>query len=220
MYFTKLTLLIVFTHINRSLSKQSVYTKVVALVILAVFPGACAQQHEVMLNSDRIRQEFGNYGVEILYSDEKQRITSLYSETTEEKTARTYAVVVFDTPVADALIQAHQNILSGKSIGEEFRNAGWKIDKLHVFIGELNVPADHLEIQRNMNIRLPALLAAHTYQFVVTRDDRSITYATIVEIHHPDYMDIDELEQVYGVMLFDDSKRLSIDDFVELPEGY
>ena len=65
-----------------------------------------------------------------------------------------------------------------------------------------------------MKIALPATLATHHYLFTVTRDERSWNYATITEIHHPQYLTVEDLHDLYGEILFDDSNRDSIRDFI------
>ena len=63
---------------------------------LLFFVSACASQDtSVGLNSERIRQNFGSYGVDVLSNENKRRISSLYSIDGDEKTTRTYAVVDF-----------------------------------------------------------------------------------------------------------------------------
>ena len=169
------------------------------------------------LNSDRIERAFGNYGVEILRADETRRVTSLYSADRTSKTTRTYAVVQYrETP--NSLIAAeHAKIIDGGSIGTTFREAGWEIDKQHIFIGELEVPKTYTEIADVMRISLPELLATHVYLFNVSKDERTVQYATITEIHHPDYLDAIALQGIYGEIIFDDSNRDGLHDFIGLP---
>ena len=48
-----------------------------------------------LLNSERIAQEFGSYGVAVLESDDRVRVSNLYSLRGETKICRTYAVVYY-----------------------------------------------------------------------------------------------------------------------------
>lgn len=189
----------------------------VGLVVVGLMLVACAST-DTALNSDRIERAFGNYGVEILRADETRRVTSLHSSDSTGKTTRTYAVVQYrGTP--HALIAAeHAKILKGGSIGATFRAAGWEIDKQHVFIGELEVPKTYTEIASLMRVSLPESLAAHSYLFNVRRDERTLQYATITEIHHPDYLDAATLESIYGEIIYDDSNRDGVHDFIGPPK--
>jgi len=182
---------------------------------LALSVAACASQEtRPELNSDRIRQTFGSYGVDVLANDENRRVSSLYSSAGSDKTTRTYAVVDFIEATKSKLGTEHALIEAGGSIGEVFRDAGWSIDKRHFFIGELFVPATYTEIGALMRVNLPEHLAADVYLFVVSKDDRSYNYATITEIHHPDYLSGADLKRIYGEILFDNSNRNSIADFI------
>ena len=41
-------------------------------------------------------------------------------------------------------------------------------------------------------------LAAHAYALDVAKGERSVPYALLVEIHHPDYLGRDDLPAIYG----------------------
>ncbi len=184
------------------------------LVLLLCAGGCASQGTSVGLNSERIRQSFGTYGVDVLSSDNKRRISSLYSIDGRKKTTRTYAVVDFVESDTSALAREHALVGSGDSIGEVFRAAGWSIEKRHLFIGEFDVPAAYAYIGELMRIALPQILAVHVYHFVVNKNEQSYSYARITEIHHPDYLSAADLQQIYGEILFDDSMRRSIGDFI------
>ena len=111
----------------------------------------------------------------------------------------------------------HEKILSGASIGSTFRDAGWDIRKQQLFIGELEVPATYGKLAEMMEIALPQTLATHQYLFIISRDETSFNYATITEIHHPEFLTVIGLKELYGEILFDDSNRDSIHDFLGPP---
>lgn len=175
-------------------------------LLVATAIAACAGSGQG-LNSDRIRQAFGSYGVDIIYADDERRISNLYSEESGKRVMRTYAVVNFQGRPPAALAREHAEILRGASIGSTFRRAGWTIEKHHTYIGAFEVPESYTLVAEGMQISLPRELATHSYLFVVSRDDRSYTYATITEVHHPDFLSGDDLQEIYGEILFDDGRR-------------
>lgn len=187
------------------------------MVAAIAFSGlhACAGS-DAWLNSERIERTFGSYGVDVLRS-EPRRESSLYSIADSIKTTRTYAVVEFQGEPRPAYADVHALIEAGGSIGAAFKRAGWAIEKRHLFIGELEMPVAYAEIGELMRIALPDTLATHTYLMVVAKDERSYTYATITEIHHPDYLSAADLRMVYGEIIFDDSNRDTLHDFIGPP---
>lgn len=200
---------------------RSIRRRTFAALLLVFQVASCASSvDDTVLNSDRIRQTFGSYDVEILYSSQRRRISSLYSGVPGSEITRTFAVVDFNLPMSPELTREHERIVAGGSIGATFRRAGWAIEKRHIFIGELNVTNQHSAIAELMQIALPRQLAVHVYVFAVTRDEQAFNYATIYEIHHPEYMNPDDLQMLYGEMLFDDSGRSDLDDFITLPEEF
>ena len=172
-----------------------------------------------LLNSERITKQFGSYGVDVLRTDEHRRVSSLYSLTDQIRTTRTYAVVDFAADRHEKLQREHAAINAGGSIGATFRNADWQVDKQHIYIGELEVPTEYAEISRLMRIQLPEPLAVHVYLLIVSDDEGRYRYATITEVHHPDYLTADGLRKIYGEIIFDDSNRDRLHDFIGPPNA-
>ncbi|MEM9516714.1 MAG: hypothetical protein AAGA42_17835 [Actinomycetota bacterium] len=150
-----------------------------------------------LLNSERIEQTFGSYGIEVLQQTASERVSDLYSGMGAERTTRTFAVVTYPSTIADAVAVEHETIVDGGSIGATFRDAGWTIDKIDEYIGSLpaaDVPPTAFDL---MNIE-PDELALHVYRFDVSRDGETIEYATIAELHHPEYLTTEQLVEIFG----------------------
>jgi len=165
----------------------------------------CSSAGKPLLNSDRIRQAFGNYAVDVLQADDETRISSLYSVSADPKsprvkTTRTLALVRFLVPRDPSLDREHEAIVNGASIGETFRNSGWSISKKNLLLCELSLAATDLPALSGMHITLPATLALHRYYFSVRRENITVDYAIVEEIHHPDYLTLRMLEGIYEEM--------------------
>ena len=49
-----------------------------------------------------------------------------------------------------------------------------------------------------MQQEVPFDVAIHAYDFRINRAGREVEYASIVEVHHPDYLDVDALSDIYA----------------------
>lgn len=181
---------------------------------LWLFLAACGSQ-DSLLNSERIARTFGSVGIDVIQSDDQGRVSSLYSGAGDDKTTRTFAVVEYSGSVRRAFEDEHARIVSGEPIGAVFKSAGWQVEKYNIFVGEMEIPAKYALLSELMRIELPRYLATHVYEFVVRKDDRSYDYAMIVELHHPGYLTAADLKIIYGEIIFDDSARSTIDDYVD-----
>ncbi len=175
---------------------------------------ACGSQGQP-LNSERIQQTFGSYGVDVMQASNDGRVSSVYSGIGDDKVTRTFAVVRFSGRVRPAFADEHSRVKSGQSLGAVFKAAGWEIEKHNIFVGEMEVPAKYALLSDLMQLSLPKYLAGHVYLFVIRKNNRSYNYATITELHHPDYLSAADLRAIYGEIIFDDSDRGSIDDFID-----
>ena len=147
------------------------------------------------LNSDRIRQRFGSYGVKVLRQDQQLRVSNLYSIHGERSICRTFAVVRFAQPTPTKLSAEHAAIVAGGSVGEVLRQHGWQVEKRRLQLATLEaVPQS--EAGRLMGLTDPTTLATDVYQLTVRRGSLVLTYAVIAEIHHPDYLDTTTLERM------------------------
>lgn len=189
----------------------------ILLLVAAVFVLASCATSDPWLNSDRIERRFGSYGVDVLENANGRRISSLYSNSDGGKVTRTYAVVDFPGEAREQYAREHASIEAGGSIGATFRDAGWQLGKQHLYIGQFEIPSTYTDIGELMQIELPETLATHVYVLRVSKNGRSFSYATIAEIHHPDYLQIADLKEIYGEVIFDDSNRDSIHDFIGPP---
>jgi hypothetical protein len=163
------------------------------LLLGLLLVGAVA--HAQILNSERIAETFGSYGIDVVATSEDLRVSNLYSIENGQRVTRTYAVVAIPTSVNGAIASVHTAILAGESIGATFKAAGWDVTKRHLYFGRARVPpavADAMGIERATRV------AMHAYVLDVSRDDRRLEYATIVELHHPAYLQLGELVEIYA----------------------
>jgi hypothetical protein len=178
------------------------------LVALALAFGACAapgvklasrpDARREPLNSERIEQRFGSYGVEVLESDARLRVSSLYSLEGGRRVCRTLAVVVFPAVVDPAVAAEHRRILAGASIGVVFAESGWAIDKRQRLLGEVAGPGPEDRLRGLMGVADSRRLAVDVYAFTASRSGRTVAYATIAEVYHPDYLGLADLRALYG----------------------
>ena len=186
--------------------------------VLAAALSACVLEPE-LLNSERIEARFGNYGIEVLSQDGKLRRSNLYSTHNGLRTCRTYAVVQFTDTLPAGVLASHQAVLAGRSLGSTFRNAGWEITKDSQFVGGITITNPRSELVDLMRISSGERLAMHAYRLVLERDAQTVHYATIIEVHHPDYLGPDELDELYEVAAVDRIDGRAVDAFVALVQS-
>ncbi len=164
--------------------------------VLAAALSACATQ-SVILNSERIEQRFGSYGIEVLASEAGLRRSSLFSYDGDTATCRTYAIVQFADQHDERYDDAHSKVLAGNSIGATFKEDGWGIKKETLHIGNIRLPEAAVEIGTLMRLSGAHDLALHVYRLGLAREDVEFDYATILEVHHPEYLSAQDLKGMF-----------------------
>lgn len=170
----------------------------VSLTVLAASLSACVVEPE-LLNSERIESEFGGYGIEIIAYVDGIRRANLYSVQDDVRTCRTYAVVRFTNVPEDIIGTQHAQIIAGASIGATFKATGWRIYKETRYIGELETARDKHKIRPMMRVDSKQILAMHVYRLLLRKQQQIIEYATIVEVHHPEYLSQQRLLNLFAV---------------------
>lgn len=166
--------------------------------VIAAALDACAHESE-RLNSERIAERFGSYGIDVISSEPGLRRSNLYSSENGVHTCRTYAVVRFvDQP--DAKIDdEHAQILAGKSIGAIFKASGWTILKQTLYVGSAALDDAAHPVATMMRLGREADVAMHVYRLLLQKEQRAIEYATLIELHHPDYLTHEDLLNLYPI---------------------
>ena len=166
--------------------------------VVAAALDACAHESE-RLNSERIADRFGSYGIDVVSSEPGLRRSNLYSSENGVSTCRTYAVVRFvDEP--NALIDTeHAQILAGKSIGAIFKASGWAILKETLHVGTVKLDDPTHPVAKLMRLEISADVAMHVYRLLLKKSDQAIEYATLIELHHPDYLGVSDLLNLYSI---------------------
>ena len=167
-----------------------------APAVLAAALSACATE-TVLLNSERIENRFGSYGIDVLASEAGLRRSSLYSVEDGAKTCRTYAIVRFVDNPDSSFGAEHAEVLAGNSLGEVFKQNAWHIQKQTVHIGSLELPAD-TPVSELMHLEQETTLALHVYQLLLARGEQVFEYAMIIEVHHPEYLSESDLLEIYS----------------------
>ena len=180
--------------------------------VLAAMLSACATE-SVILNSERIEQRFGSYGIEVLASEAGLRRSNLFSYDGDTATCRTYAIVQFVEQLDERYDEAHARVLAGDSIGATFKEDGWDLQKHTLYVGVVRMPEGPSEVRHLMRLTGAHDLALHVYQLVLVRGDIELEYATIREAHHPEYLTRKDLDEIFEV---DSSHPLSRADLAQL----
>jgi hypothetical protein len=180
--------------------------------VMAAALSACATE-TLLLNSERIEQQFGSYGIDVLASEAGLRRSSLYSVENGERICRTYAVVRFTDDPDTSYSPEHAKVLAGNSLGEVFKANDWTIHKQTLHIGSFDIDAPESEINRLMQFREKRTLALHIYQLLLAKDEQVFEYATIIEAHHPDYLTQSKLLDIYH---YDDIESLTAQSLADL----
>lgn len=188
------------------------HRKQISPVVLAAALNACAIEPE-LLNSERIEQRFGGYGIDVLGQATGMRRSNLHSVDGNTRICRTYAVVQFVDQDVSEFADEHKAVLSGDSIGATFKTTGWKINKATVHIGNVQICGSQNAIGKLMHLETTENLAMHAYRLILERNAQFIHYATIVETHHPEYLTEPELLELYGADL---DSELNANDIEEL----
>jgi len=155
-------------------------------------------QTSFFANSDRIRLKFGNYGIEVIENDPRIRVSNLFSSSGGVKTNRTFAVVMYPSVIEAAFRTEHEAIINGQSIGIVFKENGWQIDKRHQYVGELEPFADTSSVHTVFGDIGEIQPVIHVYSLIVEKDSARFHYASIAEVHHPDYIGLEELKTICG----------------------
>ena len=156
------------------------------------------KQASELANSDRIRLKFGNYGIEVVESDLSIRVSKLFSTVSGVNTNRTFAVVMYPEVIDPAFRSEHEAIIGGQSIGIVFKENGWLTDKRHRYIGELKSVSDFPAVHSVFGDIGAIQPVIHVYSLFIQKDNAEFHYASIAEIHHPEYLDLDELKAICG----------------------
>ena len=127
------------------------------------------------------------------------------------KTTRTLAIVFYATKIHPPFADEHQKIVAGGSIGSVFKDKGWSISKKHRYFGEISSSPKYRRLYQMMGGIAPSNLTVHVYDFNISKEGEEFKYATISEIHHPDYLGLDEVEVIY-----DEEQDLETEDREEL----
>ena len=149
-------------------------------------------------NSDRIQIKYGSYGIDIIENKNKIRVSNLYSIHNGVKTNRTFAVVAYPSFIEPAFKKEHEAIINGQSIGVVFEQNGWEIKKHHLYFGEIEMPPEHYgdhSLFSDIGTDHPAV---HVYSLVVAKDNSEFEYAAIAEVHHPGFLQLEDLRAIYG----------------------
>ena len=182
-------------HFSDSRSAWATHLYIVAIALVASAPLLAQPPGRDLLNSERIAAQFGSYGVEVLEQDETVRVSNLYSGAGDDKTCRTFAVVRYQHIVDPQLSAEHAAIVAGGSLGAVFVAAGWEVRKTHLRYSETWATP---RLASLMRVAAGTPLATDIYALDVAKGGQVVEYATLVEIHHPDYLTKDDLPAIYG----------------------
>ncbi len=184
------------------------------ILLIQVIAGCAADS--TTLNSERIARKFGSYGIEVVESTNNSRVTSLYSEDLAGPTSRTFAVVELPNRIDTSFETEHALIIGGGSIGAVFKSHGWAIGKYHQYIGEIQIDSTSTRITALMHLVPPEITAVHIYRFTISKNERTFDYATIAEVHHPDYLTATELRSIYGKQYSGAENRAEVRQVLDL----
>ena len=105
---------------------------------------------------------------------------------------------MYPAVIEPAFSKEHEAIINGQSIGIVFKENGWQIEKHNQYIGELEPFSDDSGVHSvfgNIGDTRPVI---HVYSLIIKKGTSEFHYASIAEVHHPEYLDLEELKAICG----------------------
>ena len=180
------------------------YIRQISVALSSLLIGACGlwSDHPTgnpPLNSQRIEERFGSYGVLILAQADLRRETCLYSGNATVPVCRTIALVRFVAEPDPVLAAPLAKIRGGASLGATLASEGWQVRKLNRYVGEYPLGGDcDAGLARLLRICDPPPLALHIYELWAARNGVDREVATLLELHHPAYLSADDVQTIYA----------------------
>ena len=180
-----------------------------------------AEKQDLQLaNSERIRTKFGSYGIDIIENSPDIRVSSLYSLHDGSRVSRTFAVVAYPEVIEPAFQKEHEAIINGESIGILFKDNGWTIGKHHQYFGEIETPPGYFIASPDAGDDATTRSAIHVYFLMVKKGDSEFQYASIAEVHHPEFLNLQDLALIYGAEFETHlEKKDRVGDFLDVIES-
>lgn len=142
------------------------------------------------LNSERIEATFGSYGIEVL-EETPVRVSMLHSLHDGNKICRTFAIVCFADSFPKALRVPMNKVKKGASLGATLKDAGFQVEKRPLQIGVIPSGPRFLKLAK---LESSQDLAFFSYELSARKDGEAMVIATLIEIYHPDYLTLEQLE--------------------------
>ena len=136
------------------------------------------------LNSELIRQRFGNYELEIIKQSDERRLANLHSYESGVPICRTLALTLYALPTPEPLYQVDTKIRMGGSIGSSLRLAGFEIKKSKI-LDDLVVSGSNFYKLTGGQIIPGTALRFNVYNLEAVKEDQELMYAVIAEAYHP-----------------------------------
>jgi len=152
----------------------------------------------VFLNSQNIEARYGSYEIDLVEPGPLIRRAVMSSVDKGVRTCRTFALTEFIGRGEPEGSAARERILSGASIGATLLSEGWKLSKQTIHLGSVAVNEPTHRLLALMRLQAPQTLALHVYQMHIGRAHPDVEYATIGELHHPDYFTLDALRKTFS----------------------
>ena len=173
-----------------------------------------------LLNSEMIEKKFGSYGLDVIENNNEHRISFLFSnkanyiplieknavknDSIYKKNYHTLALVSFID--SKQILDAHEEITKGGSIGATLKKYGWNVHKDNLFVFKLHKQVLTIT-QKWLNNSSTEYISVHVYNLSAKKENQIIKYAEIIELHHPDYLSLHELEVIYGTKRLIESNK-------------
>ena len=139
------------------------------------------------MNSDKIRERFGHYGVELLEQSPRTRLASLYSLSDEQRITRTLALTRFELPAHPAVEEQDAQIRSGESIGATLRQAGWTVVKNNTIDCQVTA-GRRFALLGGATLSPEDSVLLRVYTLSVVKQDLALDYAIIAEAYHCEHI--------------------------------
>lgn len=149
------------------------------------------------LNSEKIEARYGNYHIDVIASNGLTRQSALSSDTDGRRICRTFALTQFSEDVGS--VSTQDVIREGASIGAALQRDGWNVLKSTIHVGSITIADREHPVVTLMRVDPPVTLALHIYKLSIEKDGDVLDYATISEMHHPDYLAEDDIRASFAV---------------------